>query len=122
MDLIWLVPAEESNKFYLLKISESRLPQFSLFLLQKLLTSFIKVINLNKKSQEVGLLQIIVNGEAQEITSENYTVFQFLEDKTATLKATVVELNGKIIKQELWESTFLKAGDSLEILIFLGGG
>lgn len=67
-------------------------------------------------------MQIIVNGEAQEITSENYTVFQFLEDKTATLKATVVELNGKIIKQELWESTFLKAGDSLEILIFLGGG
>lgn len=66
-------------------------------------------------------MQIVVNGEAQEILSE-CTVFQLLENKAVTLKAAVVELNGKILKQEYWQSTFLRADDSLEILIFMGGG
>jgi len=66
-------------------------------------------------------LQIIVNGEAQEILSE-CTVFQLLEDKAVTLKTAVVELNGKILRQELWQSTAISASDSLEILIFMGGG
>jgi sulfur carrier protein len=66
-------------------------------------------------------LQIVVNGEAQEITPE-CTVFQLLEDKAVTLKAAVVELNGEILKQEQWQSTFMHAGDSLEILVFMGGG
>ena len=66
-------------------------------------------------------VQIVVNGKAQEILSES-TVFQFLEDQAVTHKATVVELNGKILTQEHWQSTFFSAGDSLEILIFMGGG
>ena len=66
-------------------------------------------------------MQIIVNGEAQEILSE-CTVFQLLEDKAVTLKTAVVELNGKILRQELWQSTAISASDSLEILIFMGGG
>ena len=66
-------------------------------------------------------MQIVVNGEAQELLSE-CTVFQLLEDKAVTLKAAVVELNGKILTQEHWRSTFLGADDSLEILIFMGGG
>jgi sulfur carrier protein len=66
-------------------------------------------------------MQLIVNGEAQEIFSE-YTVFQFLENKAVTLKAAVVELNGKILTQDHWQSTFLGPDDRLEILIFLGGG
>jgi sulfur carrier protein len=33
-----------------------------------------------------------------------------------------VELNGKILKQEHWQSTLLQAGDRLEILVFMGGG
>ena len=66
-------------------------------------------------------MQIVVNGEAEEILSE-CTVFQLLEGKAVTLKAAVVELNGKILKEEQWQSTTMHADDSLEILIFLGGG
>jgi len=66
-------------------------------------------------------LQIIVNGQAEEIFSE-CTLFQLLEDKAVVLKAAVVELNGKILKQEQWNSTTIHADDSLEILVFLGGG
>jgi len=76
---------------------------------------------MKKKEKEDSLLQIVVNGEAQEILSE-CTVFQLLQDQAVTLKAVVVELNGKILKQEHWQSTEMHAGDSLEILVFMGGG
>ncbi|MDR3586827.1 MAG: sulfur carrier protein ThiS [Desulfosporosinus sp.] len=66
-------------------------------------------------------MQIIVNGEALETLSE-CTVFQLLENQAVTLKAAVVELNGKVLTQEHWQSTLLQAGDRLEILIFMGGG
>ena len=76
---------------------------------------------MKKKEKEDSPLQIVVNGEAQEILSE-CTVFQLLQDQAVTLKAVVVELNGKILKQEHWQSTEMHAGDSLEILVFMGGG
>lgn len=66
-------------------------------------------------------MQIIVNGETQEIRSK-CTVFQLLEDKAVNLKAAIVELNGKILKQEHWQGTVLQVDDRLEILIFMGGG
>lgn len=66
-------------------------------------------------------MQIVVNGEAQEIISE-CNVFQLLEDRAVTIKAAVVELNGKILKQEHWQSTLLQASDRLEVLVFMGGG
>ncbi|MDR3587063.1 MAG: sulfur carrier protein ThiS [Desulfosporosinus sp.] len=66
-------------------------------------------------------MQIIVNGEAREILSE-CTVFQLLENQAVTLHAAVVELNGKVLTQEHWQSTLLQASDRLEILIFMGGG
>jgi len=66
-------------------------------------------------------LQIILNGKTQELNQE-CTVYQLLEDKAMTLKAAAIELNGKILKQELWQSTVINTGDSLEILIFMGGG
>lgn len=66
-------------------------------------------------------MQIVVSGEAQEILSE-CTVFQLLQDQAVTLKAAVVQLNGKILKQEHWQSTLLQAGDRLEILVFMAGG
>lgn len=66
-------------------------------------------------------MQIVVNGEVQEIVS-GCTVLQLLENQAVILKAAVVELNGKILTQEHWQSTFLHADDSLEILIFMGGG
>ena len=66
-------------------------------------------------------MQIVLNGEMQEISSK-CTVFHLLEENAVTLNAAVVELNGKILKQEQWQSTELHLGDRLEILIFMGGG
>lgn len=66
-------------------------------------------------------MQVVVNGEPQEISPE-CTVFQLLQSQGVTLKAAVVELNGEILKQEHWQNTLLQASDRLEILVFMGGG
>lgn len=66
-------------------------------------------------------MQISINGETEEIPSE-CTVFQLLEKKAVNNKAVILELNGKILPQEHWQSTCLHSGDNLEILIFMGGG
>ena len=66
-------------------------------------------------------MQIVLNGEAQEIPPE-CTIFQLLQDQAVTLKAAIVEHNGKILKQEHYQSTLLQTGDRLEILVFMGGG
>ncbi|MDP4126326.1 MAG: sulfur carrier protein ThiS [Bacillota bacterium] len=66
-------------------------------------------------------MQIVVNGQAQEIPLES-TLFQLLQDNGVSLDAAVVELNGKILKQEQWQSTVLQPDDRLEILVFMGGG
>jgi len=76
---------------------------------------------MKKKEKEDSPLQIVVNGEAQEIPSE-CTVSHLLDDKAVTLNAAVVELNGKILQQEHCQSTLLQTGDRLEILVFMGGG
>ena len=66
-------------------------------------------------------MQIVLNGEAQEIPPE-CTVFKLLQDQAVALKAAVVEHNGKILKQEHYQNTLLQTGDRLEILVFMGGG
>lgn len=66
-------------------------------------------------------MEIVVNGEAEELISD-CTVLQLLENHAVTIKAAVVELNGKILKQEHWKNTPLQTDDRLEILIFMGGG
>lgn len=66
-------------------------------------------------------MKIVVNGKVQEVSPES-TVFQLLKDNGVSHNAAVVELNGEVLKQEQWLSVVLQTGDSLEILIFLGGG
>ncbi len=67
-------------------------------------------------------MKIVVNGEVQEDVSPECTVLKLLEDKAVTINTAVVELNGEILKPEQWQSTLLQTGDSLEILVFIGGG
>lgn len=66
-------------------------------------------------------MQIVVNGEKQEVPAD-FTVSRLLAEKSAAINTAVVELNGKILLQEQWSNTVLQAGDRLEILVFMGGG
>lgn len=68
-----------------------------------------------------GVMQLLVNG-AKEQCAKDATLAELIGHKKLRKDSLVVELNGAIIKQELWATTRLKDGDQLELLSFVGGG
>lgn len=65
-------------------------------------------------------MQIIVNGEPATITT--MSVLHYLESLSIDPQRVAVELNLDILPKADYGATFLKDGDRLEIVHFVGGG
>lgn len=69
------------------------------------------------------MINIILNGEKKEFEAENGTMSVAKLVEIQDLKGFfAVELNLKIINKEDYALTFIKDGDSVEIVGFAGGG
>ena len=66
-------------------------------------------------------MQITVNGENFQL-SESQTVMTLLEEKGLMGKRMAVEYNGDILPRSEYANTSLQDGDTLEIVIAVGGG
>ena len=66
-------------------------------------------------------MTIQINGEKKEIR-ERLSVAQLLEELGIRPARVVVELNRDILQREAHGTTFLKEGDAVEIVHFVGGG
>ncbi|MFN4215832.1 MAG: sulfur carrier protein ThiS [Brevinematales bacterium] len=64
---------------------------------------------------------IVVNGEERNLSSP-LSLKTYLESLGISLQRVVVEYNGEVLSKERWGETFLKEGDKLEIVHFVGGG
>lgn len=62
-----------------------------------------------------------INGENFKLQAP-CILLHFLEQKGCALDRVAVELNGKIIPKNLYESTHVNDSDSIEIVSFIGGG
>ncbi|MCQ9617409.1 sulfur carrier protein ThiS [Paenalcaligenes niemegkensis] len=67
-------------------------------------------------------MNIMLNGEARQIPSTPYTVFNLLTELGYIGKRIAVELNGDIVPKSQHETRQLNDGDSLEIVVAVGGG
>ena len=68
-------------------------------------------------------MRITVNGEANEFDGADVNLARLLEIKRVESPEMVaVQLNGEFINMESYPSTYLKAGDDVEFLYFMGGG
>lgn len=65
-------------------------------------------------------MQILVNGET--INIDEMSVVQYLESLSVDPRRVAVELNLDILPKGEYGKTFLKEGDALEIVHFVGGG
>jgi sulfur carrier protein len=65
-------------------------------------------------------MKITVNGEEKIITS--MSVHEFLETIDCDPIPIAVELNREILGKKDYRTTFLREGDQLEIVWFVGGG
>jgi sulfur carrier protein len=66
-------------------------------------------------------MQVILNGEAQEIR-DDITVADLLQDLHIVLQYGAVAVNRKVVRRKDHEATRLKTGDRIEIVRPVGGG
>jgi sulfur carrier protein len=69
-------------------------------------------------------MQLTVNGKAETVEGKDALSVTALlaELKVKDPLYVTVELNGEILERESFDGTFVKDGDALEFLYFMGGG
>lgn len=66
-------------------------------------------------------MNIQVNGNSKELP-ESQNIKELIKSFCRTHNHVIVELNGQIVKPTNWEKIFLKEGDIIELITFVGGG
>lgn len=67
------------------------------------------------------MIQITLNGKKEELPSE-IPVLDLLKQKNIRPEVVTVEHNERILSREEFSKTFIKSGDRLELVFFMGGG
>lgn len=72
------------------------------------------------RTGQVATIRIMVNGE--ETTIPVMSVHDYLNMMDGDNRSLAVELNRDILPKKDYRTTFLKEGDQMEIVWFVGGG
>jgi sulfur carrier protein len=68
-------------------------------------------------------MQITVNGETNELKESEVNLLKLLEHrKVESPEMVAVQLNGEFVEMSSYGSTYVKSGDAIEFLFFMGGG
>ena len=68
-------------------------------------------------------MQITVNGEISELEEIDVNLLKLLElRQVESHEMVAVQLNGAFVEMSSYSSTYLKSGDDIEFLFFMGGG
>ncbi|GAB4108671.1 MAG: hypothetical protein Kow001_06870 [Acidobacteriota bacterium] len=66
-------------------------------------------------------MEIVINGQRREVP-DGITVRELLSLLGLKLERVATEVNREIIRKDRWDEFRLQAGDSIEIVHFVGGG
>lgn len=66
-------------------------------------------------------MEIILNGEKETLEGAK-TITELLQGLELNPDIVTVSMNGKILKKEEFGTLALKAGDAVDVLLFMGGG
>jgi sulfur carrier protein len=68
-------------------------------------------------------MKLTVNGKTNEPLDPEINLSKLLEiRRVESPEMVAVQLNGEFVDMESYPSTFLKTGDDVEFLYFMGGG
>jgi sulfur carrier protein len=80
------------------------------------------VAGMTAEKEHPGMyMNITLNGEKKQMP-DNLTVLDLLELLNIQHQRVAVELNLKIVKKDVYGTTPLREGDSLEVVSFMAGG
>lgn len=66
-------------------------------------------------------MNILINGETKEISSE-LNLNELLKHFSLPTERVAVELNREVVRKKDWENVKIAEGDKLEVIHFVGGG
>lgn len=66
-------------------------------------------------------MKILINGKEEKVES-NITILKLLEKKNIRKDAVEIELNRSIINKKDYDTVYIKDGDKLELIFYMGGG
>jgi len=66
-------------------------------------------------------MEIILNGERESLDGE-LTVNELIKKFELKAEMVNVSLNGSILAKDAFDKTVVKDGDTVDILLFMGGG
>ena len=68
-------------------------------------------------------MQISINGEQNEFSEAAINISKLLEiQRVESPEMIAVQINGEFVDMDKYPSTYLKSGDNVEFLYFMGGG
>jgi sulfur carrier protein len=68
-------------------------------------------------------MQITVNGESSELKEIEVNLLKLLKlRQVESPEMVAVQLNGEFVEMSSYSSTYIKSGDDIEFLFFMGGG
>ncbi|HCL57648.1 MAG TPA: thiamine biosynthesis protein ThiS [Spirochaetia bacterium] len=68
-------------------------------------------------------MKVTVNGKEQELQSEKISILKLMNQSQVKMPdMVIVQLNGEFVEKKDYEISFLKEGDELEFVYFMGGG
>lgn len=68
------------------------------------------------------MAKIKVNGVDQDIDLSRLIIDIIRQNSVLQLDMVTVQLNGEFVFRDKYESTFVKDGDEIDFLYFMGGG
>ena len=74
-----------------------------------------------KTDSKSSSILIKVNGE-DKVIPQNISILKLIESFKINKDRVVIELNNRILKEDLFDLTLLSENDQLEIVTFVGGG
>jgi sulfur carrier protein len=68
-------------------------------------------------------MRIKTNGDIQELAEDRISIAGLLKQNAVELPEMVtVQLNGRFVARDIYDSTMIKEGDEVDFLYLMGGG
>jgi thiamine biosynthesis protein ThiS len=67
-------------------------------------------------------MNIILNNNNEAFEAETLSITELLALKKFTFKMLIIKINGNLVKQENYASSFIKDGDDVMVLHLISGG
>ena len=67
-------------------------------------------------------MRLVINNRDTELTGDQLTVRQMLQQMKYTFPLIFVRVNGEVIQKDRYDSFVIRAGDRVDAIHLLGGG